>query len=222
MVGELYAVLILAFGLGLVHALDADHIIAVSVLSSDQSGRHQSIHFAFQWATGHGVVLLLVSMLFFLLGEAMPVQFSEIAEQLVGLVLIALGLMMFYKIRQARIRLHFHSHEGLLPHAHWHQQSGPENTQHGHKAILIGGLHGMAGSAPLLAGFPIMVTAGISDVLIYIAIFSSGVFLAMVCFGGVFGSVIKKISEKNNHSLKILQTLLAIVSIGIGVRLVSG
>jgi len=220
MFSELYALLILAFGLGLVHALDADHIAAVSVLSSETSNIDKSIGFAFQWATGHGLILLLMTMTFVLLGETIPQMLSSIAEQLVGAVLIMLGLFMFYKIQRYRLAIHFHSHEGYMPHAHWYRKSESEQ-QHKHKAVLVGGLHGMAGSAPLLGALPMIQNGSTTEVFLYILIFSSGVFIAMVCFGGVFALGMKKVIKKGDVYLKSIQIIVAVLSIGVGVRLVS-
>jgi len=221
-VSELYAILILAFGLGLVHALDADHIAAVSVLSSDKSSMQNSVGFAFQWATGHGLVLMLMTLFFVLIGEALPQLLSEIAERLVGSVLILLGLIMIVKIQRYRLGIHFHAHDGYMPHAHWYQKSQTEPARHKHKAVLVGGLHGMAGSAPLLGTLPVIKAGNTSDILFYILIFSAGVFIAMISFGGVFALGMKKIISKSDIYLKVLQISVAFISIAIGVRLVSG
>jgi len=219
MVGDLYAILILAFSLGLIHALDADHIAAVSVLSSETSNSHQSIRFAFQWATGHGLILLLMTLVFVMLGESIPQRLSAIAEQLVGGVLIILGLLIIFKIQRYRLGLHFHSHEGYMPHAHWYRK-GENQHKHKHKAVLVGGLHGMAGSAPLLGALPMIQGGSTLQIFLYSLIFSAGVFIAMVSFGGVFAFGVKKMMKKGDSYLKILQLIVAVFSIGLGVRLV--
>jgi len=222
MAGELYALLILAFGLGLVHALDADHIAAVSVLSSEKTTFHKSVGFAIQWALGHGSIILVMTLLFMMLGESIPQMLSAIAEQVVGVVLIFLGLAIVYKIQRYRLRIHFHTHEGYLPHAHWYQKDQTDSEHQKHKAVYVGGLHGMAGSAPLLAALPVVQSGSLSEIFLYVAIFSTGVFVAMLCFGGVFALCMKKIMNKSHLWMKSVQIFIAIASIGIGVRLVSG
>lgn len=222
MTGELYALLTLAFGLGLVHALDADHIAAVSVLSSEKTTLHKSLGFAIQWALGHGSIILIMTLLFMTLGESVPQLLSVVAEQVVGLVLIFLGMALIYRIQRYRLRLHFHSHEGYLPHAHWYQKDETDSGHQTHKAVYVGGLHGMAGSAPLLAALPVVQSGNLSEIVLYVAIFSAGVFVAMFSFGGVFALCMKKIMHKSNVWMKSVQLFIAIASIGIGVRLVSG
>ena len=66
----LYSILSLGFGLGLLHALDADHIMAVSSLASTNgkdkknwSGRSM-LWFCTRWAVGHGAILLSLAILF--------------------------------------------------------------------------------------------------------------------------------------------------------------
>jgi len=224
MIYEWYVVLLISFGLGLMHALDADHILAVSVLSADKSSLRKSLRYAFQWSAGHGLILLLVIIVVYSSGLAMPAFISDFAEQLVGAVLIALGLLLIYRLQKYRLHIHFHVHDGLLPHAHWHQNEVNEHGahQHEHKAYLIGSLHGMAGSAPLLAMIPLFKTDQLLLSVLYLCIFSLGVFIAMVCFGGVFGSLMQKMAKHSMRYATLIKVLLGIMSIGMGVHLVSG
>lgn len=222
MVTELYALLSLAFGLGLLHALDADHIAAVSVLSSKNTTRHAGLLYALQWGLGHGLVLVIMSLVFYRLGEYWPVLVSELAERLVGLVLIALGLIIFYQLQQRRLSIHFHTHKGLLPHAHWQTVSNTSSSkpQHQHKATMIGGLHGLAGSAPLLVSLPLVQRGSLTELFVYIVVFSVGVFVAMISFGGLLGWLLNSMAFRGHHYLKILQATLAVFAVVTGVRLV--
>jgi high-affinity nickel permease len=86
--GNWGAVLTLAFGLGLMHALDADHIMAVSGLASARPGRRRALAFCARWAIGHGLSLLSIGAAVLLLGLAIPVSLSAHAESLVGVVLM--------------------------------------------------------------------------------------------------------------------------------------
>lgn len=214
----------IAFGLGLVHALDADHILAVSALSANSTGAGRSVRYAFRWASGHGLMLLAIVVPWKLFGLQIPVAYSGLAEQLVGLVLILLGGLVIYRLRRQKLHLHFHSHAGMLPHAHWHPRSnGNETAQHSHehKAYLIGGLHGLAGSAPLLALIPISQTAPVALAVSYLLIFSAGVFIAMICFGGVFGNTLTRLAALNQKYLVAIKAIIAMLAIATGVHLVS-
>lgn len=221
MATELYSIFIIAFGLGLVHALDADHIAAVSVLSAEKTNIHKSVGFAFQWSAAHALILLLMSFLLYFLGESLPQQISAYAEQLVGVMLITLGVFMVYRMQRYRIQLSFHSHDGYMPHAHWHAPQKSDQPAHKHKAALVGGLHGMAGSAPLMATIPLVKSAGLVEIIVMVSVFSVGVFIAMLSFGGALAFSMKKIINRGENYLRIFQIVLAIMSIGIGVKLVS-
>ncbi len=157
---NLPAVLTLAFGLGMLHALDADHIMAVSTLASTRSGRQRALAFCARWAIGHGLTLLTIGAAVLLLGMAIPARLSADAESLVGVVLVLIGAWVLWDLWRRRVHLHFHAHEGAITHAHWHldqpgaARRGEHGHAHGHGAVLVGVMHGTAGSAPLLALLP--------------------------------------------------------------------
>jgi len=224
---EIMPLLVMALGLGMIHALDADHIVAVSVLSSDRTSIKNSLRYAWLWAAGHGLVLLIMSLLFYQAGQQWPALISETAERLVGLTLIVLGVLIVYRLRRSQLQIKFHSHDGLKPHAHWLQlaKNTVNNNQvknsHHHKAALLGGLHGMAGSAPLLISLPLVQQSQITELFSYVLLFSAGVFVAMVAFGGVLGASLQKLSRIGGNYFNYVQLVLALLSVLIGVRLVS-
>jgi len=140
--------LLLAFGLGLLHALDADHIMAVSGLSAKRPTFKSCIRFCFHWATGHGLALITIAAGVYFFGLAIPEHLSGLAESLVGVVLIAIGVWTLWLIFRKGLLLSFHQHEPDIHHAHWHKQN--HHKAQDHSAIFVGVLHGIAGSAPLL------------------------------------------------------------------------
>ena len=50
--------LAMGFGLGLLHALDPDHVLAVANLNDARAGRRGSLAFSARWALGHGAALM--------------------------------------------------------------------------------------------------------------------------------------------------------------------
>ena len=152
-----FAILSLAFGLGLMHALDADHIMAVSGLSVRKPGLSQCMRFGLRWAVGHGLSLLIIGSGVLILGMAIPESLSQTAESLVGFVLIGIGLWVIFELVSRRAHIHFHQHDGIPRHAHWHVHTehpipisshNGATHRHEHSAVLVGMLHGTAGSAP--------------------------------------------------------------------------
>jgi sulfite exporter TauE/SafE len=187
----------LGFGLGLVHALDADHIMAVSALATSRPGLRECLRFALRWALGHGGTLLGVGGAAFALGLAIPASFARAAELAVGLMMIGLGAWVLRDALRQRAHLHFHRHDGVPVHAHWHIHAphaahAADAHRHGHGAVLVGALHGTAGSAPLLALLPAVAEGSAAVGLAYLVAFSAGVLVAMLAFGGLFGALLQR------------------------------
>ena len=140
---SLISVLSLAFGLGMVHALDADHIAAVSSLACRRFRLRDSLGFSVRWALGHGLTLIGLGLLVFVAGMAIPPEFTALAEQAVALVLIGLGVWVIVSLWSQRAHIHFHHHDDLPAHAHWHAHDRhtsphPEHHVHKHTAVMIG------------------------------------------------------------------------------------
>lgn len=188
----------LGFGLGLVHALDADHVMAVSALASTRPGVRECLRFALRWALGHGGTLLLVGGTAFALGLAIPEALARDAELAVGIVMIGLGAWVLRDALRRRAHLHFHHHDGVPVHAHWHTHAprgahASDAHRHGHAAVLVGALHGTAGSAPMLALLPAVAEGSAGLGLAYLVAFSAGVLVAMLVFGGLFGALLRRV-----------------------------
>lgn len=225
---SLWAMLLLAFGLGIVHALDADHVMAVTGMSSTRTGWRASVRFCARWALGHGAALMLIGAAVLLLGMAIPQRLSGLAENAVAVVLILIGGWVLWDIRQRRLHVHFHRHDGLPEHAHWHahqharQHSQRDAHRHEHHPLLVGMLHGMAGSAPLLAVLPVAGAASAWIGLAYLLVFGLGVFVAMLVFGGMLRGLWRFLQRWGESVTTGMRLLVASGSIGFGGYLLFG
>jgi len=217
---QLPMILMFAFGLGLLHSLDADHIMAVSNLASGQSSTKASVTFCLRWALGHGFTLLVIGLLVFAVGISLPVSLSLYAEVAVGLMLVIIGAVVLFDIFRQRAHIHFHQHDGLLEHAHWHSHKKEKSHRHTHTAIFVGVLHGLAGSAPLLAIIPIARTEQPVYAFIYLAVFSLGVLFAMLLFGGLLGVFTKKILSLSESLFRWVRVALGFGAITAGSMLI--
>ncbi|HKK13287.1 MAG TPA: sulfite exporter TauE/SafE family protein [Gammaproteobacteria bacterium] len=220
-------VLSLAFGLGLLHALDADHIMAVTGLASTRPGWRTSLAFCGRWAVGHGLSLVTIGAGVLLLGMAIPVRLSATAEHLVGVVLVAIGAWVLWDLVRKRAHLHFHRHDGMPGHAHWHQHHGRAGHderahRHGHRAVLVGLLHGTAGSAPLLALIPLAKMGSPWVGLAYLLVFSLGVLSSMLVFGGLLGGVYGWLNRWGERGVRAVRGLVGMSSIAFGGYLLVG
>jgi hypothetical protein len=210
--------LILAFVLGLVHAFDADHVMALSVFATRGKGGREGVHAGLRWATGHGLVLLAIGLVLLLLGHSLPTRIAIVSERLVGLAMILLGAKVWIDLARRRSHLHFHTHDDLPPHAHWHTH---EDDGHGHEhgALMIGALHGLAGSAPILAVLPAAARSPLLG-LAYLVLFATGVALAMGVVSGLIGHFAARLSQRAQAGgLSMLRACCATGSIALGVWL---
>jgi nickel/cobalt exporter len=207
--------LLLAFVLGLVHAFDADHVMALSVFATKRRGVRAGIRAGLRWALGHGIVLLAVGVGLLLLGQSLPTQIAIASERLVGLVMILLGATVWISLIRQGSHLHFHAHDDLRPHAHWHKH---EDSGHGHEhgALLVGAAHGLAGSAPILAVLPAAARSPLLGIA-YLVLFAFGVAVAMSVVSGLIGHFAGHLSQRPQiRGLAVLRACCASGSIVLG------
>ncbi len=189
------ASLFAAFGLGLLlgiqHALDPDHLIAVSTIVSEQRNfKWASLIGAF-WGLGHTTTLFLVGVIVIGLRVTIPPRLGSGLELLVALMLVILGINVLRKSFGAeRVHLHAHSHNPET-HAHFHVHEDPKQDHaHGHtfkamrRPFIVGMVHGLAGSAALM----LLVLSTIESPLgglLYIFIFGLGSVGGMLLLSGI-------------------------------------
>jgi nickel/cobalt exporter len=198
---EILSLLGLGFFLGMLHALDADHVMAVSTLSLGAPSLGRTLRFCANWGIGHGGVLLSSGVLLFGLGLKIPVELQQLAEAGVGVLLIGLGLWCFWSFRQRRLSLEAHAQDDLV-HRHGHQpadlshrgQGRRGQSRQGHAPVMVGMLHGLAGSAPALALIPALAQGHKGAAFAYLLVFSSGVLLSMLAFGLGWGALLQRLN----------------------------
>lgn len=215
MLADLLPLLLVGFGLGLAHAFDADHVMAVSVLSNEKPSFKRTLLYSANWALSHGFVLLLVGALLFGLGLSIPEGLQKTAEAGVGVLLIVLGLWCFVQFRKEKVKFEVHSH-GDVVHAHFHDGSEEHEKEHIHRPVFVGLLHGLAGSAPVLALIPAVSNGELWPAMLYLGLFSLGVMLAMMAFGFGLGQVQNFLSKQYSRLFMFSRQLLAAVSIALG------
>jgi ABC-type nickel/cobalt efflux system permease component RcnA len=147
-------VLLLAFALGLRHASDPDHLVAVSTLVADTRGRaaRAAARLGAAWGLGHAATLLAFGLPVLLLRSFLPHVVEQSAEALIGVIIVVLAVRLLVRWRRGAYHVHVHAHEGRR-HAHVHSHAREAGHVHGHavrtpaKAFAIGLVHGTAGSA---------------------------------------------------------------------------
>lgn len=220
---ETFTILSLAFGLGLLHALDADHVMAVTGLAATQSKTKRCLRFCRHWALGHGCAMLMIGCAVILLGMAIPETLSGQAEALVGVILIGLALWVFSDLYRRRLHVDFHQHADLPKHAHWQQPGSVEDSNkphnHDHSAILVGLLHGTAGAAPFLLLLPLSSQTTPLLSISCLLTFCVGVVVAMLIFGGLLGRLYDFLGRYGLRMINLLRATVACSSLGFGLYL---
>jgi sulfite exporter TauE/SafE len=184
---EFVTVLSLGFVLGLRHALDSDHLAAVSTVLAERPSWRASGLVGLSWGVGHTAVLLFVGAIVLVLRVPIPEPLAMAAEGIVGVMLIVLGGLLGLKLIRERWHLHHHHHDGRR---HVHLHSHRESQDHGHahwwreslRPLCIGMAHGLAGSAALLL-LVVASAESVVDGLLYIAVFGFGSILGMMLIG---------------------------------------
>ncbi len=146
-------ILIIGFALGLQHAVEADHLAAVSTIVSEKKSLFSASIVGGFWGLGHTISLFVVGALVIFL----KLQISETAEArleaIVGVMLIALGINALRKLFSADT-VHIHKHEhGTREHVHIHSHGNEPVASHHRfsiRSVMIGMVHGLAGSAALM------------------------------------------------------------------------
>ncbi|WP_020406275.1 sulfite exporter TauE/SafE family protein [Hahella ganghwensis] len=196
------------FSLGFVHALDPDHVMAVSALSSEKTGIRRTLLYCASWALGHGGVLLACGLLLFGLGFRLPEALQISAEASVGILLIAIGIMCFWRYRSRSGEGSELEKNRLLK---TRGQTGKPRAP-----LMVGMLHGLAGSASALALVPVITQGQLVIAVAYILVFSLGVLLSMLCFGLGLGTVQLKLQRFSERWFRWNQYLIASVSVVLG------
>lgn len=188
---------------GTIHAFDVDHIVAMATFSDQQTKKKHILYYAFKWGVGHGGILLILGMLLIFVGFQLPSWFVHYSEIMVGVVLIYLGAKLLLMLHNKGL---FSVHQSL-------EKPVKALKGHDHTPLFIGMLHGVAGSAPLLALLPNMAE---TQFLLHISLFSIGCLFGMFCFGYVFGSYQVHIKQTKEAVAKVFTQLLGLGSIGLG------
>lgn len=166
----LMGVLALAVVLGLRHASDPDHLVAVtSLIATNTGGVRAASAIGAWWGVGHAATLIAIGLPLIALREELPAGLETTAERLVGVVVLILAVRVLVE--------HRHLHAG----AHSHEARQPDAA----RAAAIGMLHGVAGTGAivvlLITALPAQGTA-----LAALLVFAPMSVLSMAFFTGSF------------------------------------
>jgi len=188
--GTLFGTLALGFVLGLKHALDADHLVAVSTIVGREKSVWKSSLVGAVWGMGHTASLFVAAVAVILLRLTISPRAAATMEFGVGLMLIGLGFDLVRRVVRGEIAVHSHAHAGGNAHLHMHAfgEAG-RDTEHagvGRRPFFIGLVHGLAGSAALMLFVLTTITSPWLGV-VYVLIFGGGTIGGMLVMSTILG-----------------------------------
>lgn len=237
----IWAIAALGFFLGMRHATDPDHVIAISTIVARQRNARGAALIGAAWGVGHTLTILFVGGGIILGGWVIPARLGLSMEFSVGLMLIILGIMnlggVLGQITEAHTHSHAHAHGDYVhTHAHGHDPEvhphPPERTpvswldRRGRalplyqvlRPLVVGIVHGLAGSAAVA----LLVLTTIRQPgwgVLYLAVFGVGTIVGMMLITAVIAMPIAYTGRRLtrlNHGLRVASGL---ISLGFGVFL---
>ena len=220
---SLIAALGLGFLLGLRHAMEADHVAAISTFVSRERTLLRSCLRGTFWGIGHTAALLGAGVAVIAFKLRIPPEFEHAVETCIALVLILLGGHVLLRALSAlSLHSHEHVHDGVL-HRHVHVHVGP-NAAHDHvhlfadarKPLLLGLLHGLGGGGALVL-VVLTTLPSPTAAFLYLLVFGIGSTAGMLVLSGLIGLPFALLAGGAERAARALQIVVGVVSIAIGV-----
>src|SRR5438132_1970184 len=225
----MFAILGLGFLLGMQHALEADHIAAVSSIAARRTQVGDIVKHGLTWGLGHTLTLFAVAGAAILLGRAIPEHFAQPLETAVGIMLLGLGAHVLWRLWRDRVHFHKHRHDDGTVHIHAHSHAGETvahvGATHAHahgfrwRTLLVGLMHGMAGSAALLVLTVTQVSTPVVG-LGYVVLFGVGSMIGMGALSTVIAVPLAVSARSLTWANRGLQGAVGLATVAIGVMTV--
>jgi high-affinity nickel-transport protein len=241
-------IIAIGFFLGMRHATDPDHVVAVTTIVSRQNKIGRAALTGIVWGVGHTITILLVGTAIILFGLVIPTRLGLSMEFSVALMLVALGLAnvvafvrsvrTLAKNHDATETAHAHAHNHpSLGHKHSHEQDpgtrGPEtaslarmdrwfggSSMYRHlRPLLVGIVHGLAGSAAVA----LLVLTTIRDprwAVAYLLIFGVGTVAGMMLITMSIASAFNFLGRKHASFNVRLGLASGLLSLAFGLVLI--
>jgi hypothetical protein len=223
----MFGILGLGFLLGIQHALEADHVAAVSSIAARRTDVADIVKHGLTWGLGHTLTLFAFAGAALALGQAIPEDLARPIESAVGIMLVGLGAHVLWRLWRDRVHFHKHRHGDGTVHFHAHGHAGETTPHaraphaHGHsfrwRTLLVGLMHGMAGSAALLV-LAVSQASSVAVGLGYVALFGIGSMFGMAALSTVIAVPLVLSARWLTSANSGLQGAVGVLTIAIGAR----
>ena len=187
-----------------------DHLAAVTPFAIESKKKAWKV--GVFWGLGHLLGMSLIGVLFILFEEFIPIEkISEYSEQLVGFVLIFIGVWAFYQVFNKKSKhqhLHVHIEKSPVVHKHSHDHDHDKMHHHDHgkkikhsyfTSFSVGVLHGLAGVAHFILFLPILGLDSTFASVQYIIGFAIGTVVAMTTYAFAVGKIATLAKKEHNE-----------------------
>ncbi|MEO8140159.1 MAG: hypothetical protein ABI742_10960, partial [Gemmatimonadota bacterium] len=227
-----------ALMLGFLHALEVDHMLAVTTFVAGRPSLGTAARFGFRWGVGHSLAVLALGGILLVTGIRWPERYDAIGEGVVGLMLVALGLWALRSSRKLHLHVpsehgdhaHLHLHGGPAAHGHPHRETHPEPVEHhhpsapahehrhpGHGITLVGLMHGFAGSSGVVALVPVTLIRRVDVGFAYLAAFGVGVTAGMMVYAVVAAFAMRQAAARSLRWGRRITALVGVAGVVVGV-----
>lgn len=201
----------LGFLVGLRHATESDHLAAISTIVTERRSLLSSLLVGGLWGFGHTLSVLLAGVAVLLLRYQLTDRMAHALELCVGIMLVFLGARVLRSLLHEGAR---HSHE------HTAIESRPQADRWlVARPLLVGMVHGLAGSAPLLV-LTLAIGSSRLAAFSYIAVFGGGSMLGMAIMSVLLSVPARLTVEHFARTHLLLRGLSGLVSVGLGLLIV--
>jgi ABC-type nickel/cobalt efflux system permease component RcnA len=208
--------ILLGIAIGLRHALEPDHLAAVSTLVIEARSARRAMWLGVAWGIGHTISLVVVGSLLLATGTMLPDRAATGFELAVAVMLVALGIRSILRaVRDAeRGPVHRHHHRRTA-----HDHAGPQAHVHvGGRALawrplVVGLVHGLAGSGAITA-LVFAELPSLASRVVYIVVFGAGSIVGMAITSGIAGASLGRIAGARRCAFSIA---VGVLSIGVGI-----
>jgi ABC-type nickel/cobalt efflux system permease component RcnA len=218
----LLSVLAIGFLMGIKHAIEPDHVIAVSTIASKSRKLWDASLAGVFWGIGHTATLFIVGIIIILMKGAISNTWSMSLEFLVGIMLVYLGITSILNTRKKKQHAHIQEEDSAPDHVHnqnlnlnVNQEASMKKEFSYYKSLVIGFIHGLAGSAAM-----VLLTMSTVDTVwqgsLYILIFGVGTTIGMLVFTTILGIPFVMSKERFTLSGRLIM-ITGIISVLFGI-----
>lgn len=212
---SLAAILVLGFLLGMRHATDADHVVAVSTIVSRERSLRATAPLGLAWGVGHTATILVVGGAIVLFGVVISPRMGLGMELSVAFMLVVLGGLSVRRfLRNGAAARRAHSHDAVTD-AGATPRSSPDGLLRLLRPLVVGVVHGLAGSAAVA----LLVLGNVREpatAIAYLLVFGIGTVAGMGLITTALAAPLVLTRGRFERLNRLLGVTSGVVSVGLG------